>query len=799
MNEKLFMIYVILHYSFLFVCFYIIELYNKKLLTKSELINKVIVGILFGLPVLFNIISIKEIGISNIPDGRYIIPLIVIIYYGKTEGITNYITIIALSLLAGYEDIYVLIAFSSFFLILGFIARLYTIKYPNKIPFITLCASALAFTCVIAFSIFYNSKLETQDLFLTNTLIMYISVLILTLVLSLVVTHERELSKKIKELQENKKELRNKYEETQALYEQIYATELVLKKNVDEMLQLNNEINTRKEQYALVIEASKDGFIDWEPHLERIDISPRVLEIFKYTPEEKEYVLNEIFKIRSRSSALIQEDNVQNVISIIDRVLQENEDTQDIVIKVKCKDGSFKWVSFNVISLIDDGMVKRVVCAVSDIDEKYTKELLIKKLAYYDKDTNVKNIASYLENQSIMNSAITFLLIDDFNTYADDFGYDFCKVFKTQMKNIILSDNSCIIDLYYIDAGLFVIEYNKDASRESIKSYLNTMCNNNEFEIEHNNLKLLVNYQSITFYNPSQLQSDISNEALVIKAKVGLMYCEKNKMLGNIDFSNVIQEYENSIYTIRKQLFNKNLYTELFVVFQPQYSEINTSPIGFEALIRWNSPILGNVRPDLFIPIAEKIGIINKIDQFVWDESFKFIREYNKIHEENAYVSLNISAVDLMDPQMAIKFIDSFNKYGFGVEKVKLEITETAIIDSEHIILNNIKLLKDKGFEMHLDDFGTGYSSLKHLVYTGVSAIKIDKSFIDNFLYNQDVYNIVKGIILLAHELDLEVISEGVETIEQYNALKLLNCDKFQGYLLSRPLAKDIILSKLLG
>jgi len=235
---------------------------------------------------------------------------------------------------------------------------------------------------------------------------------------------------------------------------------------------------------------------------------------------------------------------------------------------------------------------------------------------------------------------------------------------------------------------------------------------------------------------------------------------------------------------------------EFSLNFQPQYDAKTKQIIGYESLIRWNSSELGWVEPLDFIPLAEKMGYIHPIGEFVIRESCNFAKTINKkrAESEKLIVSVNVSGVQLLNDGLFDFFIRLIDEIGVEADNLAIEITETAIIENKEVASKQLELFRKKGIKVYLDDFGTGYSSLNYLIELPIDAIKIDKFFIDHILNEDREYSVVKMVISLAADFGLKTVAEGVETLQQSEMLEKIGCDFIQGFYYNRPLElKDAI------
>ncbi|WP_394190505.1 EAL domain-containing protein [Pseudoalteromonas atlantica] len=230
------------------------------------------------------------------------------------------------------------------------------------------------------------------------------------------------------------------------------------------------------------------------------------------------------------------------------------------------------------------------------------------------------------------------------------------------------------------------------------------------------------------------------------------------------------------------------LHNQLSLFFQPQIC-LDTGHIhGAEALLRWHHPILGQVPPDEFIPIAESTGIIFELTEWVVEQSLIYQKEITAIYPEHI-ISINISAKDLLRKELPVLFLTLLNEYQLKASNVMLELTESATLsDGVNIktALNDYRLI---GLKIAIDDFGTGYSSLAYLSKMGFDEIKIDKQFVMNLEYSKNDRTICRATCDIAKSLGSFVIGEGIEDIQSLQILKGYGCEIGQGYYFSRPLA----------
>ena len=228
-----------------------------------------------------------------------------------------------------------------------------------------------------------------------------------------------------------------------------------------------------------------------------------------------------------------------------------------------------------------------------------------------------------------------------------------------------------------------------------------------------------------------------------------------------------------------------------FVVwFQPKFNIRGDKPVlcSSEALVRWKHPELGMVSPGVFIPLFERNALIQKLDQYVWNEAAKQVAKLKEKYGVSVPVSVNVSRIDLFDNDLKQTFTGILKENGLSFNDYLLEITESAYSEDASQLLESIRNLRDAGFKIEMDDFGSGYSSLNSLAEMPVDVIKLDMSFTRRIHENKTMLRVVNLIVEMAKSIGTLVVAEGVETEIQNQLLKQAGCDCVQGYFFSKPL-----------
>ncbi|MFV2005049.1 MAG: EAL domain-containing protein, partial [Gammaproteobacteria bacterium] len=236
---------------------------------------------------------------------------------------------------------------------------------------------------------------------------------------------------------------------------------------------------------------------------------------------------------------------------------------------------------------------------------------------------------------------------------------------------------------------------------------------------------------------------------------------------------------------------------EFEVVYQPKVAVADNRIIGAEALLRWHHPQQGDIPPDQFISVADETGQIIQLGEFVFRQSSAMTSELwcscNFCDEQDS-LSVNVSPRQFQQDDFVERIQQIMVQEKVHASCIELEVTENILIEDTQKVSEKLQQLKDMGLKISIDDFGTGYASLRYLQQLPIDMIKIDHSFIEHITDNQNDLSIVKTIMSMAENLGIEVIAEGVETIDQLHLLQQLGCPYYQGYYFSKPVSKEVFI-----
>ena len=387
--------------------------------------------------------------------------------------------------------------------------------------------------------------------------------------------------------------------------------------------------------------------------------------------------------------------------------------------------------------------------------------------------------------------AVMFMDIDDFRKINDGLGIIVGDEVVQQFGQFLGTLQSDQVIVSHFNSDLYCIGIHdpvRERSVEQIYRMIRERLKKPFFLSSGQELTITVSVGVAEYPEAAQSALELINcaEIVMFKAKGAgkdsMQYFDVpilDEFLQKIDIENKLKE----------AIFHENF----VMYFQPQYHAEDKKLRGVEALIRWKDDNGQMISPAVFIPIAEKNGTIVSIGTWVIEESIRIYAGWKEKYHASLILSINVSAIQYKRPNFVSKLMAIVEKYGVEPSEVELEITESILIDDFVEMTNKLAILKDYGFRISLDDFGTGYSSLSYLKGLPINTLKIDKSFIDTVISDSNTKIITEAIIYMVKKLGYETVAEGVETQEQFEYLKSIECDNIQGYFLGKPMpAKDV-------
>lgn len=421
-------------------------------------------------------------------------------------------------------------------------------------------------------------------------------------------------------------------------------------------------------------------------------------------------------------------------------------------------------------------------------------------LAYYDVLTGlynrnyfVRHLGEYIrraedENETV---AVMFLDFDDFRRINDGMGIiigdELVQLFG-QFLSDLMGDN---IIISHFNSDIFCIAIYNPCGARSVETLYKTIRERlkKPFKLSNGQETFISASVGVAEYPEAASKTlELINCAEIVMFKAKSM--GKDKVL--YYNGTILDDFLKNV-TIENKLKDAVFQQNFTMYYQPQFRTNDRALRGVEALIRWKDDNGKMISPALFIPIAEKSGAIVPIGTWVIEESLRAFAEWKRKYHYPMVMSLNISAIQYRQPDFIDKVIKMMDKYDISPSEIELEITESVLIDDFTEITEKLVLLRDIGIKISLDDFGTGYSSLSYLKGLPIDTLKIDKSFIDTVITDENTRIITESIIYMVKKLGFETIAEGVETEEQFRYLNEIDCDNIQGYFLGKPMPSEKI------
>jgi diguanylate cyclase (GGDEF)-like protein/PAS domain S-box-containing protein len=461
------------------------------------------------------------------------------------------------------------------------------------------------------------------------------------------------------------------------------------------------------------------------------------------------------------------------------------------------------WLTVSTVRL-HTGEITHFVGTQSDITDRKLLQEQATRLAFYDALTSLPNrrlLIDRLEhcravtarNRKI--SALVFIDLDNFKDLNDTLGHEVGDQFLQQVAYRLvqasrqadtvarLGGDEFVILMEQVGATVEEAQFHTKAAAEKIRSVMkipysltggshHTTCSIGIVMID---------------------EQDLSAQDLLRRADLAMYQAKRDGRNAVRFFRAELERAVNFRTSLELELRTALVEQQLVLYYQPQF-DLTSRLVGVEALLRWNHPERGVISPGLFVPVAEASGLILEIGDWVLRAVCQQIATWT----ENALIAglqiaVNVSARQFRQPEFVTETLAIIQDRGIDPANLKLELTESMMVEDVEETICKIQLLKEYGITFALDDFGTGYSSLSYLKRLPVDQLKIDQSFVRDLLNNSSDAAIAKSVVALGQAFDLDIIAEGVETVAQRDFLAEIGCAKYQGYLFARPGSADEI------
>ncbi|MBV6289528.1 putative bifunctional diguanylate cyclase/phosphodiesterase [Pseudomonas aegrilactucae] len=434
--------------------------------------------------------------------------------------------------------------------------------------------------------------------------------------------------------------------------------------------------------------------------------------------------------------------------------------------------------------------LQRVNMLLSQLDQA---RVSLQQAAHYDALTNLINrrgfnqvfaerLAEQRTNHGML--ALMFLDIDHFKRINDSLGHDagdqLLKIIASHIKAATRSQD--VVARFGGDEFCILIGLH---SREEARHLAQRIMHKVKEPIDLGGRRMVMT----TSIGISVFPDDGDTCDELLKHADLALYQSKGSGRNNLNFFSSNLKTRAALELQLEEALRLALLEErgLRIHYQPIFDLDSGRVAKLEALIRWQHPQHGLLGPDRFLGIAEANGLITDLDLWILRRACLDLAQLNRHGYDQLKVTVNCSALTLGREELASEVEDALNSAGLQAWRLELEVTENALMGNIHNTIALLERIRAKGVSLSIDDFGTGYSSLAYLKRLPLDTLKIDRSFIQDIPRSGQDMDIVQAIIIMAHTLHLKVVTEGVETVEQYQFLRQQGCDFLQGYLLSRP------------
>ena len=557
-----------------------------------------------------------------------------------------------------------------------------------------------------------------------------------------------------------------------------------------------------EERYALAVDGANDGVWDWDLSTDEIYFSTRWKSLIGFQGQELTGGVEEWFD-------RVHPDDVDRLRKEIQIHLNGRTRHFESEHRIEHRDGAYRWVLSRGLAVREEsGPPHRMAGSLTDIHARKMTEQQLLHDAMHDALTGLPNWALFMDRlgiaiaQSKRNDrhvfAVLFLDLDRFKNVNDSLGHslgDKLLVAIARRLRKMMRPGDTVARLGGDEFAVLInaVEAPSDATRisERIHDELSR-----PFDLEGHEVfttaSIGIAMGTTDYDRPEDLLRD-ADTAMYRAKSLG-----KNR---HSIFDQQMHERAVELLQLETDLRRGVDRDEFCLHYQPIISLARGEIEGFEALVRWQHPERGLVYPNDFIPVAEETGLIVPLGWRVLEKACQKMASWHRDFPsiQPMSINVNLSSRQFLQPDLVDKIRQVLDETRLDPSRLRLEITESMIMEDADSAVLKLKQLRATGVQLHLDDFGTGYSSLSHLHQLPTHTIKIDRSFVSRITGNDDNTEIVATIVSLARSLGMHAAAEGLETAQQLSTMRSLDCDYGQGFFISRPLdeisAGDLIAS----
>ena len=558
------------------------------------------------------------------------------------------------------------------------------------------------------------------------------------------------------------------------------------------MSRQNKEYLSQTEgRYSLAMQASNDGLWDWDLKTNKILYSDRWKEMLGFKDDE-------ISDSPDEWLGRIHREDRDRVRASIDAYLEGTTSNFEIEYRIRHFSDNYLWMMAKGLALrTSDGRATRFAGSQTDVSERKSNEEQMIHDALHDTLTSIPNRTLLLDRirQSLVRRkrypktsfAVIFIDLDRFRLVNESLGHihgdELLQLISARLKETIpISDT--VARLGGDEFSILLQDINSVRDVEVIAQDIQNLFSKPFFLGDREvfaSASMGIAHSDNDYKTPEEILRD---------AELAMYRAKRDGKSQSIVFQPQFRQSSLSPIDLDTDLRRALDRDEMELHYQPIISMRDRTISGFEALLRWSHRSRGVISPNEFIPLAEETGLIYDLGQWVLGKACKQIAAWNKSKkkEDQLEISINLSSRQFSDPNLVEGIVENIEKSGFDAEFLKIEITESALMQNAQRSVSMLNQLKDLNIKVCVDDFGTGYSSLSYLHTFPIDTLKIDRSFVHDMSRNFRNMEIIRTIIMLAHNLKLDVIAEGVETGEQDAQLSALGCQFAQGFYFSRPI-----------
>lgn len=556
------------------------------------------------------------------------------------------------------------------------------------------------------------------------------------------------------------------------------------------IIQTNNELSISEARLKYALTASNEGIWDWDVRKNKIYYSDTYFTMLGYDADNFRHEPGVCL-------SLLHPDDKERYQEQIDYLVNKDASDFKVDYRLRKHNDDYCWILSQgmVVEKDSNDQPSRIIGTHTDIsNEKNTQEHL-RKLASYDPLTKLANRTLFLDNvsRSIARAqrknsrhAILFLDLDRFKHINDSLGH-------TAGDQLLIHVSNCLSTIFRDDdvvARLGGDEFTvllQDISEvhqvtDTAKRILSVL--NRPIDILGHQVVVSVSI-GIVLYPDNATTPEI----LLQNADTAMYYAKRDGGSCYSFFTDEMNRDAQNHLRLEESLRSGIEEKEIILHYQPQVSTTTGKIVSMEALCRWEKGSGEIILPNEFIPIAEETGLILPIGNLIFEQIFQAVKHWSDNSLFNQRIAINISARQFKQKDLLENIMRILEGYKISPECLEFEITEATIMVSTEESINIMKKIKNCGITLAIDDFGTGYSSLGYLKNFPIDTLKIDKCFIKDMELSNVDKSIVETIINLGHNLNLQVVAEGVETKNQAHLLASMGCDTLQGYLFSKPVA----------